>query len=90
MKDAVDFIVDVENDYSKLCNILTEPWFINDKATEYFNEIRFCDFFQEFVFSKKPVHKKFLLAKRQTFARLNVARKKIYSRVFDKSYCHVS
>lgn len=90
IKDAVDFIINIENDHNKLYKILSEPWFIDNKLPEYFDENKFCDFFEKFIFHKKPITQKFLMAKRQTLARLNVIRKKVFSKAFDKPYCHVS
>jgi hypothetical protein len=90
LKDAVTAILELEHDQEKLYRMLAEPWFIDNKLTDYFDEDRFCDFFENIVFEKRPLSPGFATVKKQTAACLNVLRKKIVTKITRRYYCHVS
>lgn len=90
LKDVVTAIMELENDHEQLSRMLAEPWFIDNKLTDYFDNDRFCDFFEQVVFQKKPLQPGFPTFRKQTAAHLAVIRKKITAKLLRKYYCHVS
>lgn len=90
LKDAAYAVLELENNKKKLLEMLAEPWFNNNSITEYFDDKRFCDFFEYFVFAKQISSKGCITLKRQTLAHINVVRKKIKSKITRKSFCHIS
>ena len=90
LKDGVKAVLELEYNQDKLSKMLEEPWFNNNKLTNYFDKNRFCDFFENTVFIKKPVFNYFEVLQRDIKAQTNVIRKKIQSKITKKSYCHIS
>jgi alpha(1,3/1,4) fucosyltransferase len=63
--EAIDYIIDLDNDDERFLQMAAEPWFKNNRIPDEFCEQSFLDFF-DFVISdskhKKPVANSFMLS----------------------------
>ena len=89
LKAAAEHVMKIEKNQELLKNMLSEPWFKNNKVTKYFENDEFNLFFENIIESKKS-SSKYYYTQRQGKAIYNVIRKKIISKIFQKSYCHIS
>jgi hypothetical protein len=90
LQKAATAVLELENDHLMLTKMLAEPWFLDNKVPDYFDNKRFCDFFEQIFFSGKPPFNSLSIIKRQALAHLNVYRKKIKARILRKYYCQIS
>ena len=89
LKAAAEHVIKIENNQELLKNMLSEPWFKNNKVTKYFENEEFNLFF-ETIFERKKSNSKYYYTKKQGKAIYSVIRKKIISKILKKSYCHIS
>jgi hypothetical protein len=89
LNDAANAVLELEHDKIKLSQMLMEPWFIDNKLTDYFSQERFCEFFDTIFNSKKSLNY-FIQGTRQVKVHTSVFRKKIKAKILSKNYCHVS
>ncbi|TDQ19372.1 glycosyl transferase family 10 (putative fucosyltransferase) [Algoriphagus boseongensis] len=90
LKEAVSAVLELEHNPEKLSDMLAEPWFIDNKLPEYFDNDRFCNFFEQIVFVKKHPMTATEVIKRQALAYVNIYRKKLKAKILRKYYCQVS
>jgi hypothetical protein len=86
---VIENIMDFENNPRKFIDLLSQPWMIPDKHTNYFDEERILNFFDSYVFKKKKYTSSFTERKRNIAAYISVTKKRIYSKIFEKPYCAI-
>lgn len=87
LREAAEAVMAVEEDYNLYLQMLSEPWFTNNKYNEYFDEKRINDFFQ-MILDTPPlgrIQKEVSNLK----ASSSVTLKRIKSKVLGIPYCHL-
>lgn len=88
LKEAAEYIVDIDDSVEKYKSIISEPWFIDNVANEFMNLDRVLYFFDEIIAKGiKPLRNRNVA---QLAAYSEVQYKKIKARITRKAYCHTS
>jgi hypothetical protein len=89
LNDVVNHIMELEKDFNKFNNLLSQPWVIPQIHKNYFEEERILNFFENYVFKKKKYRATLNEKKRKIAAYVSVARKRVYARILGNPYCSI-
>ncbi|MBV4357842.1 glycosyltransferase family 10 domain-containing protein [Pinibacter aurantiacus] len=88
LKEAAEYVIDIDNSPEKYKALIKEHWFVNNVANEYLNYDRVVSFFQDIINKGRAQLRSRSLA--QLAAVSEVRYKKTKARITRKSYCHTS
>ncbi|MDH7463660.1 glycosyltransferase family 10 [Chitinophagaceae bacterium 26-R-25] len=88
LREAAEYVVDIDNSPEKYREIIKEPWFVNNVANEYLDYDRVLSFLKDIIENGKTSLRNRSLS--QLAAVSEVQYKKIKAKITRKAYCHTS